>query len=238
MKFVEAPQAELYDPSADPGETRNLTPKASATLWRAKLNELRAEAPPVTSEVADEERLAALKSLGYVGSQSGASPRDALEDRPRRDPKQGIKILPKLETGLAKLHAGDGSGAAKALEEALALEPDNVLALHNRGIAAMMLQDPVQASAWFEKASRSDPYSDNVLCDLGVSLARQGRNRDAEIAYRRALAIDPESATARFNLAVVMIDTGRKAEARQELLKIRAVNPDFPHLAEVLRGLD
>jgi choline-sulfatase len=238
MKFIEAPGPELYDLGADPGEAKNLLKPGKAEPWRAKLAHLRDVITPARSETVDEERLAALRSLGYAGGAAGASAPDALEDRPRRDPKRGVGILSGLKAGLARLDAGDGTGAARAFEEVLGAEPDSVLALHNRGIAAMMVEDLEGAAKWFGKAAQSDPQSDNVQNDLGVALARLGRSREAEAAYRRALGINPDYAAARFSLGVLMMETGRPAEARRELLRIRATNPDFPHLSEVLDQLD
>ena len=238
MKFVEAPEPELYDLSADAGETRNLLKQGKTEPWRAKLARLRGGNAPVRTEMVDEERLAVLRSLGYAGGVTGASAREALEDRPRRDPKRGVGILSGLKAALARLDAGDGAGAAKIFEDVLRTEPDSVLALHNRGIAAMMLDDADGAAKWFRKAAESDPQSDNVQNDLGVALARLGRSREAEAAYRRALEINPGYAAARFSLGVLMMETGRPARAREELLRIRATNPDFPHLSEVLDQLD
>ncbi len=237
-KFIGAPAPELYDLGTDPGESKNLVKGAGAGPWRARLDRMRGPGAPAKAEPLDEERLEALRSLGYLGPVTGTSGRDALLDRPRRDPKQGVAILPMLQAGLARLDAGDGRGAAKALEQALAIEPDSVLALHNRGIAALMLGDPADAAKWFGKAAASDPWSDNVQCDLGSALARLGKTREAEAAYRRALELSPDLVTARFNLAVLMLNAGRRDEARVELQKVRAANPDFPHLAEALKELE
>ena len=43
---------------------------------------------------------------------------------------------------------------------------------------------------------------------------------------------------ARFNLAVLMLGEGRKAEAKEELRRVRADAPDFPHLEEALKELE
>jgi tetratricopeptide (TPR) repeat protein len=52
---------------------------------------------------------------------------------------------------------------------------------------------------------------------LGVALSRQGRHREAEAEFRRALALDPTLLDARQHLARTYLLDGREPEAREQL---------------------
>ena len=90
-----------------------------------------------------------------------------------------------------------------------------------------------EAVSWFKRAAQSDPFSDNVLNDLGLALSRLSRSREAEAAYRSALRVNPEFLPARFNLALLFYRGGRMDQAREELRRVRNADPTFPGLESV-----
>lgn len=233
MKYIQAPDPELYDLRDDPNERKNVASGRAGTKLRAALDLLRSESMIAGTEEMDAERLGALSSLGYAGASAARSGEGALEDRVRADPKSRIAALPLLLLGLEKLASGDAPAARDALDKALKIDTDSVLALHNRGIVAMTLGKVKQAASWFQGAAESDPFSDNVLNDLGLALSRLGRSREAETAYRRALRVNPGFLPARFNLALLLYRRGHSDEAREELQRVKKADPDFPGLDTV-----
>lgn len=233
MKYIQSPEPETYDLTSDPRETTNLLAGPAPGRLRADLARFRSERALADTEAMDAERLNALSSLGYTGGSAARGEEKALEDRPRADPKSRIAALPVLQSGMAKLAAGDLKGARGDLDAALKIDPDNVLALHNRGIVAMSGKKVKEAVSWFERAAQSDPYSDNVLNDLGLALSRLGRRREAESAYRKALQVNPGFLPARFNLALLLYRVGQRGRAREELERVRNVDPQFPGLDSV-----
>lgn len=237
-KFIDAPAPELFDLRADARESRNLLPVKPVAPWKKRLAEWRVGASRAAPETVDPERLARLSSLGYVGGASGPSPEAALDDRPRPDPKAGVRALPALDRGLAALAAGDHRRAAIAFDEALAMDPDNVLALHNRGLAAVEAGDLKTARTWLERAAAADPYSDNVQNDLGLVRGRLGDKAGAEAAFQRALAINPDFTVARFNWAIALHRLGRRADALAQLREVRRREPGFPKLDETIREVE
>ncbi len=69
------------------------------------------------------------------------------------------------------------------------------------------------ARRWYELAGRLDPTDPVVPFNLGNVLDELGRTREAEIAYRQAIAREPDMADAWFNLGVLQDAMGREADA-------------------------
>lgn len=68
------------------------------------------------------------------------------------------------------------------------------------------------------KAEQSDPRLPDLHLRIGETYLRQGRIRDAERAFHRALEIDGDSAEAHLGLAVVYLRQRRNHEAAEEAL--------------------
>jgi tetratricopeptide (TPR) repeat protein len=102
--------------------------------------------------------------------------------------------------GVAQLLVGDHDAAVEALEHAAAAEPARA-AYHNDLAAAYL----ARGRAWderadFEKSQRAaeralalDPALDEAYFNQALALDALGRTREAEDAYRQALARDPQS---------------------------------------------
>jgi len=74
------------------------------------------------------------------------------------------------------------------------------------------------------RLDRDDPV---IPFNLGNVLDELGRERDAEIAYRQALARDPNFSDAWFNLGVFQEKVGREDEALSSYEKAFAVEPSY-----------
>jgi arylsulfatase A-like enzyme len=236
-KLIDGPAPELYDLAADGDERSNLYPREPALDLRDRLARERrkaATARDVAPAEVDVERLA---TLGYVGGSAGASSPDALDDRPRPDPKQRIAALPDIERGLAALRDDDLHAAETALRSALAIDPDNLVAWNNLGIAAMRGGSPEAAERAFREGLDRDAGADELSNNLGIALARQGRDGEAADAFRRALDVRPEFLAARFNLALALHRQGLHAEALDDLERVRVADPGFPEIESTLRAV-
>jgi tetratricopeptide (TPR) repeat protein len=64
--------------------------------------------------------------------------------------------------------------------------------------------------------------------NLGVSLCRLGRYREAEEQFREAAAIQPKYPDAQFNLGTLLRDTGRLTESEMPLRRAVKLNPMHP----------
>ena len=87
--------------------------------------------------------------------------------------------------------------ADSLFERALALEPDLVVALVNRGAVRLLHQDFDTAISLFERAVRLDPTNVAALGNLGLVYAQRGRYAEAQEMLLRVLRLDPDDQRAR-----------------------------------------
>jgi Flp pilus assembly protein TadD len=64
--------------------------------------------------------------------------------------------------------------------------------------------------------------------NLGLALAGQGREREAEAAYREALRLRPNFPLAHYNLGGALLKQGREREAEAAFREALRLRPDFP----------
>ena len=85
---------------------------------------------------------------------------------------------------------------------------------------------PLDIDVLSEKLARhpDNPY---LLNELGNLLLKQGRRKDAEARYARAVKLDKNFAAAWNNLGVVRYALGRKSEAKLAYRKAVAIQPNY-----------
>ena len=83
------------------------------------------------------------------------------------------------------------------------------------------------ARRWYELAARLDAGDAVVPFNLGNVLDELGRPREAEIAYRQAIARNPGLADAWFNLGVLQEKTGREGHALSSYERAFAAEPAY-----------
>ena len=83
------------------------------------------------------------------------------------------------------------------------------------------------AERLYDLAARLDRDDPVIPFNLGNVLDELGRERDAEIAYRQALARDPNFPDAWFNLGVLQEKVGREDEALSSYERAFAVEPFY-----------
>ncbi len=114
FKYIDAPEPELYDVAADPGELRNLA------AWNPeKVRELDSEldrlekataGAAAKEEILDPQIRVVLRSLGYLSSEGSVS-----VEGPRPDPKSRLAVWEGVRTGMDLTARGrDGSGYRRA----------------------------------------------------------------------------------------------------------------------------
>jgi predicted O-linked N-acetylglucosamine transferase (SPINDLY family) len=132
--------------------------------------------------------------------------------------------------GMRRLVAtGDFDGARRLAETALAVDPDDVSALHALGLVRFGQGDAAAGIALLQRSIAIRQEVD-VLSDLGVMLRTQGRPAEAEAAYREALRIDPSSVHALGNLGNILLDQHRAGEAETALGEALRHGPFQPWL--------
>ena len=201
FRLILAPRPELYDVSADPGETDNLfsrRPEDARRLARsiASVENLERTAPPPKVSEAEAAELAqSLRSLGYL---SGSSPRSGTID-----PKDGIAMLSEFEQARDAIRQGRAREAAAKLRELVRRSPGNVPFLTRLAEAEVAAGDTQAGLEAIREAVALNPWLDLLHTSAGNLYAKAGRTREAREEFRAALALNPRSATAWLGLAQI-----------------------------------
>jgi tetratricopeptide (TPR) repeat protein len=141
------------------------------------------------------------------------------------------------------LHQQKLSEAAAIYRQILILDPGNVSAHSNLGLAEYMQGHYPQAAAEFEIALRHQPELWNIEGLCGLSEAESGQNQDATAHLRQAFAhVDDPSlrATVGKHLFAILMQTGDlhgAAEVTEELRKLDPANADVLYAAHQVYAL-
>ncbi len=177
LKYIEAPRAELYDLSTDPREEKNIMdqrPDAVRELQK-QLKMWRAKSRFQTSALElNADQRARLESLGYVKSKR------ALEDKTELlDPKDAKPIL-KLTNDLGQsFDLADWPAVIGLAGQILSLDPSNIMTLRRLAAAQRNLGLIADAEKTLRGLVALRPDDTDILTNLGVVLADQGRPEEA-----------------------------------------------------------
>lgn len=242
-KLIAVPKPELYDLAADPGEKNNHL-ETERRRWRELDEQLRGlllGKETNAGRAADEQDLAALRSLGYVSS--GGAGGAVL------DPKDGIALDQRLAGVEKALAEGKIDAARQQLEAARAALPGveqpafyllekqlreaggdaaGALAALRRGVAKMPEVFPLRFELlrWLyehhqhaeviaegQKMLASQPDSAQVLTLVAKSRAQTGDLDGARADFEKAKAADPSNAEIEAEIAGILVRQGRIPEA-------------------------
>ena len=230
LKYIEAPRAELYDLTRDPGERQNIatTDSAAAASLRDRLAEterkFRAAHENSSSAKLDPDTLEKLKSLGYVSYQAGS--RDAVSESARADPKDKVSVLNQI------LRAGDLTRLARNAEADQLLarlektEPGLYVVPFQRGENYLAWRKPDRAAPELRRALALNPTFDQAALGLGRAYFLLGQNQQAETAFQLAIQLNPHNFLARLALARVYWGENRLDEAEAELAQVTTTHPE------------
>jgi tetratricopeptide (TPR) repeat protein len=124
---------------------------------------------------------------------------------------------------------GRGEDALAAARLAVAADPLSPVFLFTASVAAERAGDAGAAVDYAREALDSDPGAFPAANDLGVRLAREGRDTEAVAALRRAVGAAPDYALGWFNLGVVQSGRGpvHLPEAQGALARAFELDPDL-----------
>jgi arylsulfatase A-like enzyme/Flp pilus assembly protein TadD len=226
-KLIALPLPELYDLPHDPGEVHNLvtSDRQLARLLLARLpRESGAGSTPIGASGARREPTAIesanLRSLGYAG---GSAPIKASYG-PEDDPKRLIGMDRQIHQVIdlyQRRRPGDAAALARQLVAARPAMP-----LGHSLLAEALLQSgrKKEALAAMREAQRRGVASDDLLCQLGLTLAELGRAEEGvEVLRPLADRGGPQFLEA---LAQALSDAGRQQEAAEALRRALAIAPD------------
>jgi len=226
-KLIALPLPELYDLPHDPGEVHNLvtSDRQLARLLLARLpRESGAGSTPIGASGARREPTAAesanLRSLGYAG---GSAPIKASYG-PEDDPKRLIGMDRQIHQVIDLYQRRRPGEAAALARQLVAARP--AMPLGHSLLAEALLQSgrKEEALAAMREAQRRGVASDDLLCQLGLTLAELGRAEEGvEVLRPLADRGGPQFLEA---LAQALSDAGRQQEAAAELRRALAMAPD------------
>jgi predicted negative regulator of RcsB-dependent stress response len=224
LKWIDAPEPELYDLVADPAERRNLVaarPDDARRLAAVRRTMVTRDRRSVTvragSERSESERVARLAALGYTGA--GAGPRGRGSDLP--DPKRVIGGLESINEVRRLMGARRFAEADATLQQVIERSPRNLSALVLLGSSRILDGQPGKALGPLERAATLAPFNADVQFNIGLARLGLGDAPRAEEAWRRTLRLAPRHKDAAVNLVDLLMKTGRPEEARRVLAESR-----------------
>ncbi len=236
-KFIEAPEPELYDLSADPAEKVNLIERepATATALRRVLDAStragsRMTPTPLTAQA--RERLA---SLGYVSTVTPQASSTAGPAGP--DPKRMVALFERLLEGNHALATGQLDDAARISAEVLKQDEGNGFAHQLQGRAALAQGRNREAMAAFAAYLKLVPGSADAHHWTALAALRLGDRQRALAEEEATLAIDPRHTAAISLRAGLLFSSGRKDEGIAALREAMAADPSNQALVLELADL-
>jgi tetratricopeptide (TPR) repeat protein len=136
-----------------------------------------------------------------------------------------------LSTGIDHFQNQRYQEAADAFARSVALSPASpyaATAAEYQANAFLKLGRPDKAADAYETMIRLDPQSDAGHAKLGNLHFSQQRYKDAEAAYRKAVAVNP-NATNRYSLGQALLQTGDLPGAEREFGEVARLIPDQPN---------
>lgn len=134
------------------------------------------------------------------------------------------------ETGAELVRVGDYTGAMKAFDAAIALEPSYFEAWNGKADAFNRQQKYPEALNASDTALAISPAYARGWINRGYILYNLGRYDEELAAYERAAAIDPGNADAWFNRGYALAGSGQYDEAIRSFDRVAEINPGYPNL--------
>jgi choline-sulfatase len=219
LKYIDAPRPELYDLSADPGETRDLAASRAADVERLRAALAAARGNARSSQASADPAVAErLRALGYVGT--GA----AAPAGPAEDPKDALALWQRFEEATWASARGQHAEATAALRRLLAERPGNLA--FRRSLAAS-LRAAGRAGEAAAVLERADPGADALAWhELALALSAAGRVDDALAAEERALAVNPRLPEAHNHRGTLLAARGRLPDALRAFSEAIRLDPN------------
>jgi predicted O-linked N-acetylglucosamine transferase (SPINDLY family) len=140
-----------------------------------------------------------------------------------------------LDTASARIRARDFAAAAPLVDQALALEGDNVQALCFQAIVAVETANPDLALAAIGRALKLAPNLPSVLNNAAAIFLKTGRFQEAAEIWQRLANASPPSVDAIVNLATLFMRQGDVDQAEAHLRRLIELDPNY-HSAYINLG--
>jgi arylsulfatase A-like enzyme/Flp pilus assembly protein TadD len=256
-KYIDLPDAELYDMATDPVELQNRVDRdPRADPMKRALQVVTTQQTGAPRVALENEAAGRLRSLGYT---TGSSLRTAVTAAD--DPKRLVALNERFNTALTAFDEGRSQEALSAFLEILHERPDFVAArtsaatvllasgrnsqavdLLRTGLkeqsdspellarlgSALRASGDLRGSAdVLERARRGGDDNPDLLNDLAVAYAGLGRSDEARAVFTQLLDRNPSSATTWFNLGLFELQHRRRAEAIDAFRRATSIDAGY-----------
>lgn len=222
--FVDAPEPELYDLAADPGETRNIHGQqvARAAELRGALERLAGSGVQALPEreSLDPDTLERLAALGYVGNAVDADPGAVLPD-----PKHKLPLFERMGKAKAQAQGGKHQDAIAQMRGVIAEDPDIIDAHVTLANWLRRVGEPEEAVGALKAALALEPTNELALTNLANLYRALGRQQAALEGYRAVLEAEPRNPQTWYQLATLYLDLGRVEDAKATFQRALEHNP-------------
>jgi Flp pilus assembly protein TadD len=229
--YIDAPQPELYDLQADPGETKNIAPQQPATVavLKEKLQQRLAH-NPFKRQDANAGNLSPdaqekLRALGYFGFRAAVYT-EQLKDG-LADPKDKLWEFNSILKAQDAFQRGDADHAEALLTEVQKRDPKMYVIPFLLGESALRRQDWAKAAEQLQRCLELNPNFDNAMTGLARALAKLGRPADAQTWLHKALQSNPQNYRALYQLGLLSA-ANDPAAAQSNYEKVIRIQPNFP----------
>jgi choline-sulfatase len=226
LKYIDAPQPELYDLKADPCEAINVVGSRGGDASRLKRMLMAIARPPDAPSRPESDPLIAekLMSIGYVGYSPAAETGDG---RALPDPKAKIDVYNLTMTAMELSEKGNVSGALAAVSKAEGIDPNVAQVEFLKGALLGQLAQYDQAISALERTLVLNPRYTAARFKLALALLRLGHDDRAADALRDVVRQQPDDFRAWHNLAAIAYSRGDLDQAEALERKAVGLSPGY-----------
>lgn len=135
--------------------------------------------------------------------------------------------------------AGRSQDAAKVYEDAIKLEPNNVVMLNNYAYLLAQTGGSLDtALGYAQRAMQSRPEVDEIADTLGLIYMKKQLTTDAIEMFQKVVTKHPNNAMYRYHLAMALDQKGDRAEARKHVQIALQNNPPAGEVENMKRLLE
>jgi Flp pilus assembly protein TadD len=228
--YIQAPEPELYDLEADPGETKNILADQPATVsvLQEKMQSLLAHNPfahkDATTGNLSPDAQEKLRALGYFGFRAAVSPESLKQGL--ADPKDKLWEFNTILKAEDSFQRGEDDKAETLLTDVQQKDPQIYVIPFLLGESALRRQDWTKAADQLNRCLELNPNFDNAMTGLARALAKLGRGDEARGWLKKALQSNPQNYRAWYQTG--LLDAADNLVAAQSAYeKTIAIQPNF-----------
>ena len=239
MKYIYAPEPELYDVLADPDEEHNLVdeqPEVAAKLRKLLEQnhggDLAKAAYIKNTEQLSPDEIRQLQALGYAGSSLGGALVPGEGSLP--DPKSVVRLIKRCEQAWEISQAEGVEAAVRHLEEIVDEAPDFYAGYRLLATFLLDAKDHERSLKALERCLEIHPDIPFPLVHIARAHFKSGRVEQAIEYYDKAIKASPDLVAAHLELGRILLSRNQPAIAVDHLLKAFVLSPTDQSCVEAM----